>query len=408
MTKPQIPIDEYDYTLPEARIASEPLPERDRAQLLCWSHGAIGDYRFNDLPELLQESDVLVLNNTRVIQARLHFQTKSGAHIEILCLEPAAGHLPGSQSMNTTNKARWKCLVGNARKWKDEDLKLEIKAKKGLVILAARNAGRSGDAFEIKFSWQPGHWSFEQVLEACGHMPLPPYIKRPDMEHDRERYQTVFGRLAGSVAAPTASLHFTPNLLQQVTDKGIEVLHLTLHVGAGTFKPVTAAHIEKHTMHGEHFEIDFAELERLTDLVAKKRIVAAGTTCARTLETLYWLGVKALEQKLESQLPWQLGQWECYELPSHYTVSASFDSLLKHARLHATGTLSGYTSLLIAPGYSFRVIGGLITNFHQPRSTLLLLVAAFTEGGWRGIYEHALTHGYRFLSYGDTSLLLRT
>lgn len=391
-------IGDFTYELPEDRIAQQPLAERDASKLLVHRDGAITDRRFADLTEELPANALLVLNDTRVVNARLVFHRSTGARIEVLCLEPAEGK-PVEQAFAEHGDCEWQCFAGNAKRWKEgEELVLTEGA---LTLRAVRSA-----AERITFRWSPAELTFAEVLERLGHVPLPPYMKRPDSEADKERYNTVFAQHDGSVAAPTASLHFTPHVLDGLKKKGVRTASLTLHVGAGTFLPVKSDRMDGHTMHHEQVRIPLAALEALAAQQGRGPVVAVGTTALRTMESIYWHGVKLLQGEAGDEM--DVTQWEPYEI--HGTLPSTSQALravIMHLKASGADRLIGRTQLLIAPGYSFRFANGLVTNFHQPGSTLLLLVAAFLGPEWRSVYDHALKNEYRFLSYGDGSLLWR-
>ncbi|MDB5251172.1 MAG: hypothetical protein JWP27_341 [Flaviaesturariibacter sp.] len=392
-------ISAFDYQLPADQIAEFPLSRRDASRLLVYESGSITDTAFDQLPELLPPNATLVLNNTRVIEARLLFRKESGGTIEIFCLEPA---LPAemSQAMAATNSTEWNCLIGGASKWKPGlVLEKNVPVDGHETILSAQYLGKEAGHFRIRFSWTGGS-SFAAILHAAGQIPLPPYIKRTPEAGDEERYQTVFADRKGSVAAPTAALHFTTEVFAALDQKGIRREAVTLHVGAGTFMPVKSETIGGHAMHAENFSVSAGLLERIT---GASTIVAVGTTSLRTLESLYWLGVKL--KGGDSSLV--LGQWEAHDLPGEMSYRESIRILLDHLGKTGKTELECRTSLLILPGYRIRSAHGLVTNFHQPRSTLLLLVAAFIGEDWKRVYDHALQSRYRFLSYGDSSLLWR-
>jgi len=401
----ELSIADVSYDLPLERIAQQPLAERDASGLLRWDGGTISDHTFRDLPELLPTGTLLILNDTRVVNARLVFHRSSGARIEVLCLEPAGGG-PMEEAFKATRSVVWNAFIGNAKRWRGEEellgaFSVEDGGAQGL--LRARRVGEEA----VQLVWEPADLPFAEVLRRVGHVPLPPYLKRPDEVSDKERYNTVFARQDGSVAAPTASLHFTDEVLAGLAAKGIDRASLTLHVGAGTFLPVKAERMADHSMHAEQVRVPLASVERYLEHVGKGPVVAVGTTALRTLESVYWHGVHLLEGTAGEELA--IEQWEPYKrdgmaLPSpHQALTAVAEQLRSTGSDHLTGT----TRLLIAPGYRGWTVDGLITNFHQPQSTLLLLVAAFVGSGWRMIYEHALRHDYRFLSYGDASLLWR-
>ncbi|MBD0366466.1 MAG: S-adenosylmethionine:tRNA ribosyltransferase-isomerase [Flavisolibacter sp.] len=397
----EIFIQDYDYELPPEQIAAFPLRERDNSKLLVYEKGVIKDEIFRNLPFLLPQNTTMVLNNTRVIEARIFFQKQTGAYIEIFCLEP---YFPDniSEAMIQAEKVQWRCLIGGASKWKKGQLlHKEMVVHNKSVVLTARYIQKIIDSFIIEFSWNSS-FPFEEILQAAGSIPLPPYIKREADAMDAERYQTVFARHKGSVAAPTAALHFTAGVFQQLTQKNIQLHYITLHVGAGTFKPVKSETISGHSMHAEMFSVSRKVLK---NLMTAESIIAVGTTTLRTLESLHWLGVKLL---IFNNALFTLEQWEAYRL-AEYNISyyQSLKALLRYLEETNAEELRCKTSLIIIPGYQFFSARVLITNFHQPRSTLLLLVAAFIGDDWRNVYAHALKNGYRFLSYGDSSLLWR-
>lgn len=402
--KPQeIRIADYTYNLPEERIAAFPLPKRDDSKLLVYKSGSIADDRFFNLPEHLPHNTTLVVNNTKVIEARVLFTKPTGGTIEIFCLEPHDTSM--EQALQSQGSSTWNCLVGGASKWKAGQV-LEKQVPAG-GLLRAHYVAKQPDHFIIRFEWTPASTLFADVLHQTGAIPLPPYIKREAQTEDSNRYQTVFARQEGSVAAPTAALHFTGEVFERLAAKGITTAPVTLHVGAGTFKPVKSETIGEHPMHAEHFQVS---QDTLRQLIASENIVAVGTTSLRTLESLHWIGVKLLngvyaanEEELE------LVQWECYELASQpITYKESLQALLRHLENKSQELLFCRTSLIIVPGYPFQSASAIITNFHQPQSTLLLLIAAFIGNGWENVYRHALDNEYRFLSYGDSSLLNRS
>ncbi|MCB0771443.1 MAG: S-adenosylmethionine:tRNA ribosyltransferase-isomerase [Flavobacteriales bacterium] len=400
MTSPRdLSIADFTYVLPEAHVAQQPLGDRDASRLLVYKDGRIRDHPFVDLPELLPKGALLVLNNTRVVNARLFLYRESGARIEVLCLEPWAG-VPVEQAFAQQGRCEWHAFTGNSKRWKNDE-ELVVRAME-LELKAARNGPE-----RIAFSWTPTSLTFAEVLERIGHVPLPPYMKRPDEDSDKERYNTVFARHEGSVAAPTASLHFTPGLLGRIQARGIGMAELTLHVGAGTFLPVKSELMKDHAMHREQVRVPLRALELLRERLGNGPVIPIGTTALRTLESIYWHGAELLFGTGGPEL--DIGQWEPYEhsqegLP---TPIEALDAVIHQVRSKPDQRLIGSTAMLIAPGYDFRFADALVTNFHQPQSTLLLLVAAFLGPDWRAIYEHALASGYRFLSYGDTSLLFR-
>ena len=396
-------IEDFDYVLPDSRIAKYPLSERDRSRLLVYSKGRLSDMLFKDVEAQLGNDDVLVINDTRVIPARIIFSKATGGLIEIFCLEPVDKSHQDAMSMQ--GASTWKCLVGGAKKWKGEEVIRSEKRQEDMhIILYAKKKEQINENFLIEFSWTPTDLTFSQVLEAVGEIPLPPYFNRNAEDSDLERYQTVFSQYEGSVAAPTAGLHFTPALLARLQSAGIQQKRLTLHVGAGTFRPVSSGVLSGHNMHAEIFSV---ETDLLKFLISNtQRVIPVGTTSMRTLESLYWLGAKLLDGKFEDGEPLHLDQWEPYQLDAHYSTQESLHELLEYCERKSEVRLTASTSIMIAPGYSFRICKGLITNFHLPKSTLLVLVAALIGDDWKRVYDYAMDHGFRFLSYGDSSLLL--
>jgi S-adenosylmethionine:tRNA ribosyltransferase-isomerase len=398
-----IGIKDYSYFLPEEKIAKHPLAERDASRLLVFNHGNVQQDIYRNIANYLPANSLMLFNNTRVIEARLLFQKVTGGIIEIFCLEPADENTDAHTAMTQTESVLWKCLIGGASKWKP-GLLLEKKIKHVStdIKLSARIRDRQTDTFLIELTWSPGEFTFAEVLHYAGAIPLPPYIKRKVEESDAERYQTIYAREAGSVAAPTAGLHFTPFIFSSLAEKNIVAKYVTLHVGAGTFKPVKAELMLDHEMHAEYFEVDE---DLIRSLMENELITAVGTTTARTIETLYWLGVKA--QLNSSMSPHELGleQWEAYELTGDLSKLESMQALIHWMHVYGQEKILTKTKLLIAPGYKWRVVKQLVTNFHQPQSTLLLLVAAAAGRDWKKMYDYALTHDFRFLSYGDGCLL---
>ena len=406
----QLSIHDFAYPLPPARIAPEPLSDRAASRLLVSRGGTITDQHFRNLSGELPAGSLLVFNDTRVVRARLLARRPTGGQVELFCLEPVAPHRSLELALQQTGHCTWRCLVGNGRRWKEGPVTLEFTTTEGqtAVLTAERQTQEAGTAL-VDFRWEPAALPFAEVLRAAGHLPLPPYIARPDTATDAVRYQTVYAAAEGAVAAPTAGLHFTPEILAELREKGVSIGHITLHVGAGTFQPVKAAQMDGHPMHTEPILVTAALLRQL---LAHRPgpVLAVGTTSLRTLETLYWLGVGLLQNPGRSKSDELLvTQWQPYEqaaAAAHISPEAALLALLQHLEALGTDTLEASTRLLIAPGYQFRLIDGLITNFHQPESTLLLLVAALLGPGWRAVYDHALANDYRFLSYGDSSLLL--
>ena len=398
-----ISINDFTYPLPDEKIARFPLEERDASKFLVYNNGVIADQTFRDLPDLFSKDDLLVFNQTRVVQARLFFNTAAGAKIEVFCLEPLRNRsIP--EAMLDQGESHWLCMVGNARKWKsDEILRLEIK-QNGLEYIDIKLVERTDVGFAIQFSWADSHITFAELLDYAGFLPLPPYLKR-DADHiDKTRYQTVYASEQGSVAAPTAGLHFTSDTFAQLKLQGVACAYVTLHVGAGTFKPVKAARMEEHDMHSEELHVAIDLIESIAHCNGK--IAAVGTTTLRTLESLYWTSVRLMKNP-DSEISIDVSQWEPYlevqdKLPE---CKEAFSFLAELMRSRGVETIQGKTQIIIAPGYKIRTIHVLITNFHQPQSTLLLLVSACIGDDWKMVYEHALQNNYRFLSYGDSSAL---
>lgn len=400
----KIRIEDYQYELPDERIARYPLPERSASKLLIWNNKSIVDDRYANLMSHLPSHAVLVFNNTRVVPVRLVFQNKNGARIEVFCLEPDLNQTP-SEAMQQTQRVVWNCLIGRKSKWKEDRLILTFPQGQLIANLLESPA----DTFRIEFEWSPAECSFAEILKAIGEMPIPPYLKRASEPEDVVRYQTVFATNDGSVAAPTASLHFTPELLNQLKDHGIETKFLTLHVGAGTFKPVKSETLDGHTMHAEWMDISINLLESLLQAyLAQRPIFSVGTTSLRTLESIYWMGVKCFLNPTISESELQLKQWDAYELPQHLKIEEALQHLMEWLKRQEIDRLAIQTAILITPSYPCRTITGLLTNFHQPASTLLLLIASVVGEDWKTIYQHALNNDYRFLSYGDGSLLFNS
>ncbi|RYY20929.1 MAG: S-adenosylmethionine:tRNA ribosyltransferase-isomerase [Cytophagaceae bacterium] len=400
----QLRIQDFHYELPAARIAPEPLPDRAASRLLVSQAGVITDKVFRDLPGELPPGALLIFNDTQVVRARLLAHRPTGGAVELFCLEPVAPHRALELALQQTGAATWRCLVGNGRRWKSGPVTLDFSfAGQPATLWAERQAAEAGESL-IDFRWEPSSLPFAEVLRAAGHLPLPPYLHRPDTAVDAVRYQTVYAAHEGAVAAPTAGLHFTPELLAELTQRGVATGRVTLHVGAGTFQPVKATTMADHPMHAEPIIVQASLLRQL--LAHRPRpVIAVGTTSLRTLESLYWLGAALVRQPAPAALT--VAQWQPYEETEPIIgPEMALEALLAHLDASGTDTLEASTRLLIAPGYRFRLVQGLITNFHQPESTLLLLVAALLGPSWRAVYDHALAHGYRFLSYGDSSLLL--
>ena len=400
----KINIEDYEYFLPGDRIAQYPVKERDKSRLLVYRDGVIENDVFSNIPDHLPPDSLIVFNNTRVIRARLLFTKNTGSIIEILLLEPSD---PASyeQTFASRNPVEWKCIIGNLKKWKKGKLSFSFKINGNQYKVMALRTGQAGEAPIVRFSWEPDDITFSELIGSAGHIPLPPYVNRKDEEDDYIRYQTVYGRINGSVAAPTAGLHFTEKVFADIINKGIRTSEITLHVGAGTFQPLRSRNISDHVMHCEHFSVS---RETIKDLLAfHGRIIAVGTTTVRTLESLYWLGVKTLHNTYSGDTGFFTGQWEPYKGGNDISVQESLTSLLKTMNRNETNVLHASTEIMIIPGYKFRMIKGMVTNFHQPGSTLLLLVSAWIGDEWKRLYNFALDNGLRFLSYGDSSLLIK-
>ncbi|MCX6302834.1 MAG: S-adenosylmethionine:tRNA ribosyltransferase-isomerase [Bacteroidia bacterium] len=398
-----INIEDYNYDLPEERIAQFPTKERDKSQLLIYNKGVISKEIFCNIHKYLPKNSILVFNNTRVIRARLLFQKDTGAKIEILCLNPLSP-ADYETAFGSGGPVEWKCLIGNLKKWKSGFINSCFKHKGIHYNLSAEKISSEGDAWRIRFRWDPSGVSFAEVLESLGHIPLPPYVKREDVRDDYIRYQTVYSKKNGSVAAPTAGLHFTKEVLDKIHTKGIKSTKVTLHVGAGTFQPIKTRDISRHKMHCEHFFVTKENIKTLLNV--RERIIAVGTTSVRTLESLYWLGVKIYFNPDVIYSEPVIGQWEWMDMKNEISFEESATALLNSMKRSNKRFISASTNIMIVPGYRFRVISGMITNFHQPKSTLLLLISAWVGNDWKKIYRYAIENGFRFLSYGDASLLI--
>lgn len=401
-----IHISEFTYPLPEERIAKFPLPVRDQSKLLIYRHGEVTEDSFTSLPDYLPAGSLMIFNNTKVIQARLHFRKETGALIEVFCLEPIQ---PNDYALNfqQTEHSAWLCMIGNLKKWKEGPLKREMTAKGRNLTLTAERSVCHGTSHWVDFHWDNPEVTFADILEVFGELPIPPYLNRETQESDKETYQTVYSKIKGSVAAPTAGLHFTPRVLEALQQKGVELEELTLHVGAGTFKPVKSEEIEGHEMHTEYISVSLNTLRKL--LAHNGEAVAVGTTSVRTLESLYHIGLTLLKKPnaTEEELP--VRQWQPYELSeeeNQIPATEALQAIIRYLESHHMETLHTSTQIIIAPGYTYHIVKKMVTNFHQPQSTLLLLVSAFVQGDWHTIYDYALNHDFRFLSYGDSSLLI--
>ena len=401
-----IHISDYNYPLPDERIAKYPKANRDESKLLLYRQGEVGEDMFYNLPEYLPAGALMVFNNTRVIQARLHFHKSTGALIEVFCLEP---HTPKDYqlSFTTTRQVTWTCLVGNLKKWKEGKLEREIRVGDKVLTLTAERIGISGTGHEVRFDWDDDTVTFSEVIEAVGELPIPPYLNRETEEGDLKTYQTVYSKIKGSVAAPTAGLHFTERVLKALDDKGIERNEITLHVGAGTFKPVKSEEIGGHAMHSEWIAVKRESIERL--LAHDGHCIAVGTTSVRTLESLYYIGVMLQQNPEATQDDLHVQQWMPYEYAEapgeKLTTMQALQNILDYLDRNALPVLHTSTQIIIAPGYKYHIVRNIVTNFHQPQSTLLLLVSAFVGEDWHRIYDYALSQDFRFLSYGDSSLL---
>lgn len=401
-----IRISEFNYPLPDERIAKFPLPVRDQSKLLLYRHGEVTEDIFTSLPDYLPANSLMIFNNTKVIQARLHFHKETGALIEVFCLEPIQ---PNDYALNfqQTEHAAWLCMIGNLKKWKEGALKREITVKGKPLTLTAERGACHETSHWVDFRWNNPEITFADILEVFGELPIPPYLNRETQESDKETYQTVYSKIKGSVAAPTAGLHFTPRVLDALREKGVALEELTLHVGAGTFKPVKSEEIEGHEMHTEYISVNRSTLEKL--VAHEGKAIAVGTTSVRTLESLYHIGVTLLHNPNATEEDLHVKQWQPYETALETAATPAVDALqaiIAYLDRHHMETLHSSTQIIIAPGYEYRIVKAMVTNFHQPQSTLLLLVSAFLHGDWRKIYDYALAHDFRFLSYGDSSLLI--
>jgi S-adenosylmethionine:tRNA ribosyltransferase-isomerase len=399
----EIDLCDYDYPLPPDRIAQYPVSERDMSKLLVYKDNKISEDIFRNVEQYLPPDSILVFNNTRVIRARMIFRKGTGARIEIFCLEPLAPPEYGL-SFGSREPVEWKCIIGNLKKWKSGIIKTSFSFNGTDHELTAKKIRQEGDTWRIGFEWDSSAISFGEVIDSAGQLPLPPYLDREAEAEDLKRYQTVYSRIKGSVAAPTAGLHFTGDMFGRLKESSIATAEVTLHVGAGTFKPVKSKSVSDHEMHCEHFSITLETIEKLRE--CHGRIIAVGTTTVRTLESLYWLGIKLKEEPSVKADELSLDQWYAYESGSEISPGESVDSIIHFMRSNDLEILNASTSIMIIPGYRFRMIKGMITNFHQPMSTLLLLISAWVRESWKEIYRYALENNFRFLSYGDCSLLL--
>ena len=399
---PEIHIEDYNYNLPDERIAKYPLPDRSSSKLLVYRDGNVISSVFSKIPEFLPENSLMVFNDTKVVPARLHFQRRSGAHIEIFCLEPVQPNEYVTM-FATSGSCRWHCIVGNVKRWKGDTLSLYNPESDPVVSsmdLQANLIERMGETSIVEFSWKDGS-PFSKVLECCGRIPIPPYLNRDTESIDNDRYQTLYARFRGSVAAPTAGLHFTDKVLEDIKLRGIDEQTVCLHVGAGTFLPVKSSLVREHTMHREPIVVTLSLIEKL--IRRDKPVIAVGTTSVRTLESLYYIGIKCIEQGQPSDVD----QWEPYSRDYPWSLEESLQAIASYLKNNNIDELKVGTRIIIVPGFKFRIVDMLVTNFHQPQSTLLLLISAFVGGDWQTIYDYALANDFRFLSYGDSSLLFR-
>lgn len=398
-----IRISDYNYPLPDERIAKFPLAERDSSKLLVYRHGTVGETVFTSLPDYLEPGTLMVFNNTKVIQARLHFRKETGALIEIFCLEPAQ---PNDYALNfqQTSRSAWLCMVGNLKKWKEGPLRREMTVKGRSLTLTATRGECRGTSHWIDFEWDNPEVTFADILEMFGELPIPPYLNRETQESDKQTYQTVYSKVKGSVAAPTAGLHFTRRVLDSLAQKGIDLEEVTLHVGAGTFKPVKSPEIEGHEMHTEYISVRLSTIEKL--IAHGGKATAVGTTSVRTLESLYYIGHTLSLHPDAGQEQLHVRQWQPYDTHPSLSAVEALEHIRSYMQRHRLDALHTSTQIIIAPGYEYKIVERIVTNFHQPQSTLLLLVSAFVKGDWRTIYDYALSHDFRFLSYGDSSLLI--
>ena len=423
MDTKHIKISDYNYDLPDERIAKFPIAQRDHSKLLVYKHGEVSDDVFHHLPTYLPQGSLMIFNNTKVIQARLHFRKETGALIEVFLMEPAE---PTDYELmfQTTGHCSWLCMIGNLKKWKEGSLKRDFEIKGNKLTLSATM--RCGDAlgseaqkmvakgggtnYWVDFDWDNDKVSFAEILEAVGELPIPPYLNRKTEESDKTTYQTVYSKIKGSVAAPTAGLHFTDAVLKDLDAHGIDREEVTLHVGAGTFKPVKSLEIEGHQMHTEYIVVHRRSLEKL--IKHECRVIAVGTTSVRTIESLYYMGVHLLKHPEANEEDLHVKQWDPYELSEDgnlvdgITPMQAIQAIIDYLDRNGLEALHSSTQIIIAPGYQYKIVKMLVTNFHQPQSTLLLLVSAFLKGDWKKVYDYALSHDFRFLSYGDSSLLI--
>jgi len=414
--KPKLAIEDFDYTLPETQIAFTPAPKRAESKLLVWDQSIIAETSYVHIADQIPANATLIFNNSKVIAARILFEKinveNNASIIEIFCLEPTEKYTPVILAMQAKGMSEWNCLIGGAKKWKEDVLYKEVYIDDKKIIFSAKKIQQSAGKYIIEFSWDHNEYTFSEILNNIGQIPLPPYIQRKASEQDKDRYQTTYAIEEGSVAAPTAGLHFSKEVFDSLQQKNIHQKYLTLHVGAGTFMPVKSATIDAHEMHAEFIEVDISLIKYLitnTNQVGHP-IIAVGTTSLRTLESIYWLGVKSYIFKQQHHTyiglnDLQLGQWDAYEImETPLNVPTALMALIEAMEFNQNTKLISKTQLMITPGYTFQICDGLVTNFHQPKSTLLLIIAAIANEKWKAIYTHALGNGYRFLSYGDGCL----
>ena len=401
-----IRINEFNYELPDERIAKFPLAERDSSKLLVYNKGEVGEDVFTSLPKYIPQGSLMVFNNTKVIQARLHFKKETGALIEVFCLEPA---IPNDYALNfqSTGSCSWYCMIGNLKRWKEGALSrtFNVGGKDFTLTAVKKEEHGNSTSHRVEFSWDDDSMTFADVLEVVGELPIPPYLNRETQESDKKTYQTVYSKIKGSVAAPTAGLHFTERVLESLDKAGIEREEVTLHVGAGTFKPVKSEEIQGHEMHSEYFSVSLRVIDKL--IAHGGEATAVGTTSVRTLESLYYIGLKLEENMDLTEKELHVEQWMPYDYAGKKisTVKA-LENIKSYLENNGLNALRTSTQIIIAPGYEYHIVRRMVTNFHQPQSTLLLLVSAFVKGDWKKIYDYALSHDFRFLSYGDSSILI--
>jgi len=396
-----INIQDYNYNLPDEKIAKYPLKDRENSKLLIYDNGNISEKKFKNITDLISENELLIFNNTKVIQARLNFKKETGAKIEVFCLEPIE---PSDYNLifQSTKSCKWKCIVGNLKKWKKGNISFDYIDKNIVTKVYATKLSSENDSHTIEFSWNNENISFADILEKNGEIPIPPYLNRKSEESDLTRYQTIYSKHKGSVAAPTAGLHFSEETLKKLNKKGVKIDNITLHVGAGTFKPVKTSSIINHEMHTEHFSVTKNLLENILNNIGK--IIAVGTTTVRTLESIYFLGLKL--QNNSKTINFHISQWEVYNFEKKISVKDAIKNIINFMNINDIEIINASTQIIIVPGYKFMIVNKLITNFHQPKSTLLLLISAFVNEDWKSIYKFALENNFRFLSYGDSSLLI--